>query len=250
MAAPGRANSRTLPIIRRDYQVCTVEYVLDGAGFLEINGHDLLKIEKDGVYFLPKHSDHCYYPDVKEPWNKLFFVVNGPLMESLLKEYKLSDCFVLENASSLKRFFLSFMAIKKSASGSDDAAALLFHEFVIACSGLLHRQEPEKCDLAEKLKEALEQDIAGKFVLSDYAESVNLSSEHLIRVFRSRWNVTPQAYRLQIRLNEAARLLAYSELSIKEIAIQCGFADGYSFSNSFRKHRQLSPLAYRRGSRS
>ena len=244
-ATGGSATARTLPIVRRNYQVCTIEYVVAGAGYLEIDGAEPLRIEKDGVYFLPRHRDHCYYPDRRDPWNKLFFVVNGSLVDSLLENYGLDNCFALENASALQRFFHGFINLKKSGHSSNDAAALLFHEFIISCAAL-HHSAGRVSDPAADLQQALENDLSEKFLLNDYARQHNFSSEHLIRIFRNRFGKTPGAYRLQLRLSMAARLLAYSELSVKEIAAQCGFADAYGFSNSFRKHWKISPADYRR----
>ncbi len=239
------ATARTLPIERKNYQVCTVEYVLSGAGFLQLNGAPAIRIQANEVYFLPKHSDHNYYPDKENPWDKLFFVVNGELMASIFQAYDLARTPVIRNAGMLKHYFTEFIKLRSSGS-SQNMAALLFHRFAIDCRILNSQQEQKKLTPVHQLKHILDGDLAEEFILNKYAAEHNFSSEHLIRLFRNEFATTPQAYRLRRRLNEARQLLLYSELTIKEIAGMVGFSDQYSFSHSFKTHYGQSPQQFRK----
>ena len=58
--------ARTAAISRSSYQFCTVEFVREGAGFLDINGKSF-HIRKNGVYFLTPGSTHTYWPDRSDP---------------------------------------------------------------------------------------------------------------------------------------------------------------------------------------
>ena len=44
---------------------------------------------------------------------------------------------------------------------------------------------------------------------------------------------------------EAARLLRFSDLSIKEIAARLGFSDQFAFSKAFKRQRGEAPLDFR-----
>ncbi len=46
-------------------------------------------------------------------------------------------------------------------------------------------------------------------------------------------------------LLEAARLLRFSDLSIKEIAARLGFGDQFAFSKAFKRQRGEAPLDFR-----
>jgi AraC family transcriptional activator of pobA len=46
-------------------------------------------------------------------------------------------------------------------------------------------------------------------------------------------------------LLEAARLLRFSDLTIKEIAARLGFSDQFAFSKAFKRQRGESPLDFR-----
>ncbi len=250
-AIPIQADAKTPVLIRHDYEVCTIEYVVDGAGFVELDRHPRARVEADGVYFLHKHSNHRYYPDREHPWSKLFFVVDGALMEYLLKSYDLDQCVDLPKVPELKRFFIEFIELQKHTSDSTDAAALLFHEFVLTAARLrFRRQSPPAADTpAARLKQQLETTPGEPFRLGTYAAGLGVAPAVLIRQFRRAYGLTPIEYRLKLRLAEAERLLAYSELSIKEIAALLGFSDQYYFSNCFRHHFRISPSSFRRSGR-
>jgi transcriptional regulator GlxA family with amidase domain len=50
----------------------------------------------------------------------------------------------------------------------------------------------------------------------------------------------------EVRVQEAARLLATTDLSVAGIARACGFANANHFGKVFRRFRQQSAGAYRR----
>ena len=53
----------------------------------------------------------------------------------------------------------------------------------------------------------------------------------------------------RVRIEHASSRLMYSQLSVSEIAQECGFKDLYYFSRWFRKHTRISPTEYRRQGR-
>ncbi|WP_437043165.1 AraC family transcriptional regulator [Streptomyces sp. enrichment culture] len=57
----------------------------------------------------------------------------------------------------------------------------------------------------------------------------------------------PLAYLTECRLDEAAALLTDTDLSIAHIAKAVGYADAFGFSAAFKRHKGLSPSAFRRG---
>ena len=72
-----------------------------------------------------------------------------------------------------------------------------------------------------------------------------LSVSHFNRLFREWSGYSPLEYVRRQRLDEARRLLADIDLSIKAIAARTGFADPYHFSRAFRQMDGLSPTEFR-----
>jgi AraC family L-rhamnose operon regulatory protein RhaS len=78
------------------------------------------------------------------------------------------------------------------------------------------------------------------------ASHVRLSTRQLDRLFHEAFDMPTGAYLLHTRLERARYLLSDSDLSIKQIARACGFAEPNYFSRIFRKRHGQSPGAYRR----
>ena len=82
--------------------------------------------------------------------------------------------------------------------------------------------------------------------LGDVARAARVSRFHLARQLRQ---VTGRSF-LQhlhaLRIDEAARLLAFSALSVKEVAAEIGYHDATQFCRHFRRARGMSPGSFRR----
>ncbi|MDI3389908.1 AraC family transcriptional regulator [Streptomyces sp. B-S-A8] len=55
----------------------------------------------------------------------------------------------------------------------------------------------------------------------------------------------PLTYLTECRMDEAESLLSDTDLALAEIARTIGYADAFGFSTAFKRHRGLSPTAYR-----
>ncbi len=81
--------------------------------------------------------------------------------------------------------------------------------------------------------------------LPEVAAHVGLSYVQFSRRFRAALGVTPFEYLAAIRMKKAKQLLTDTELPLRVIAAECGFASEYYFSNFFKKHCDMSPSAFR-----
>ena len=61
-----------------------------------------------------------------------------------------------------------------------------------------------------------------------------LSKSNLYRLFLNHFGISPKQYIIKLRMNKALRLLVEGNLSVKEIALQCGFSDDKYFSRMFK----------------
>lgn len=92
----------------------------------------------------------------------------------------------------------------------------------------------------------MEQEFAKDWRLEDFMEIARLSRSHFIRTFTKATRLPPFEYLIQIRLQNAMRLLRSSRLTISQVAYEVGFNDSNYFTRQFTKRKGLSPLAYRK----
>lgn len=86
---------------------------------------------------------------------------------------------------------------------------------------------------------------AEPITLGDIAGAANISQSEAARCFKKNLDVTPFNYLIQYRLEVAKTMLQSSEVSITEIAMQCGFESVSYFDRVFRKYYWLTPKEFR-----
>lgn len=80
--------------------------------------------------------------------------------------------------------------------------------------------------------------------IQDLANMAGLSISQLDRQFKSIFQMTPQQYVQKKRLEHAVRLLEM-DISITEIASQCGYTDHSAFSRKFKELTTLTPSKFK-----
>jgi AraC family transcriptional regulator, carnitine catabolism transcriptional activator len=94
----------------------------------------------------------------------------------------------------------------------------------------------------------MEEHVEDRLTLKNVAKSAELSDRQLERLFRRHLHVTPVAFYRQMRLDRAHRLLIYSRLSVRDVALATGFSTLAEFSRAF-KQKYGRPPSHARGAR-
>jgi AraC family transcriptional regulator, transcriptional activator of pobA len=78
-----------------------------------------------------------------------------------------------------------------------------------------------------------------------YADQLNISETYLNEAVKEITGFTATYWLMNEVMVEAKRLLAYSRLSVKEIANDLGYDDHTYFSKLFKKVSQVTPTDFR-----
>jgi len=81
------------------------------------------------------------------------------------------------------------------------------------------------------------------------ASVVNMSPFHFARMFKGALGVPPHAYITNVRMERAKRLLATSNMSLREIATTVGYQTQAHFTGVFHKQVGMTPRTYRLSAR-
>jgi AraC-like DNA-binding protein len=83
------------------------------------------------------------------------------------------------------------------------------------------------------------------FTATELSKRLNITREHLSRLFKHRLKTTPYTYILKNKIEAAKLSLRSNTLSLKEIAHRLGFSSPQQFSCVFKKTTGLSPRCFR-----
>ena len=82
--------------------------------------------------------------------------------------------------------------------------------------------------------EMMEQNLEEPLSRTDLAQSADLSTRQLERLFRKYLSRSPARYYLELRLNKARLLLLQTNMSVIDVALACGFVSASHFSKCYR----------------
>ena len=183
----------------------------------------------------------------------------------------LVDPGVLRRSGDLARFFEPGGGIpwRRARLGPDGAAVVrriarelesrrpwrgsVLAGYLAALVGLLARElagreEPGK-DAARwpllRVMDHVEANLHRPLPLRELAACAGLGVSRFSELFRRSVGASPGQHVRTLRLRRAELLLAYSELSVKQVARQLGFGSEALFSRAFKRHAGVSPSRFR-----
>ena len=77
------------------------------------------------------------------------------------------------------------------------------------------------------------------------ARMANMSVRAFERKFYGSFHLTPQRYLRRLRLRIASRMLVYTDHSLVDVGMACGFADQSHFTREFKRELGRPPRDYR-----
>ena len=83
-------------------------------------------------------------------------------------------------------------------------------------------------------------------LLEDVADKFDMNKSFLSKRFKTATGFGFKEYIINLRIQNACRLLLETNKSITDIAFECGFNDSNYFGDSFRKIKGISPRKYRK----
>lgn len=113
--------------------------------------------------------------------------------------------------------------------------------FSVACNPQKIRQKP--IESIAKLKTLLSVDLQKDLPLDSLAKELNANPYTLIRSFKAVTGITPHAYRMNCRIEQAKTFLRQGR-DITETALECGFFDQSHFHRHFQAMTTVTPREY------
>ncbi|MCX7845427.1 MAG: AraC family transcriptional regulator [Dictyoglomaceae bacterium] len=83
--------------------------------------------------------------------------------------------------------------------------------------------------------------------LEELSEKANISKFYLCRIFKDLLHMSPIEYINKVRVEKATEFLRNTDMSISDIAFECGFNNISYFIKVFKTYMKITPLKYRKG---
>ena len=226
------------------YDYYVFEYVVKGVGHIDTPNEKYV-VKKGSFYFLNRYHQLTYYADAQSPYEKMFIVLYGDFVDSLVKNYGIDEAVVIKRCNA-EEFMESILQLCGQTPIDYDALAIKVLEMFQMIFPSPYYVSEAKFAVANKIREFIDRNIEKKLTLEFISEELFVSIPHIERVFKETFHITPSKYISQRKINQVATLLITTNYSIEDIANQLGYSDAKYLSKCFKKAKGISPLQYRK----
>ena len=225
--------------------------LLSGTGVhIDNKGHEYKLYPGCFIQRIPGKIHSTYvHPDGK--WLEFFICFGRQLFEALTNIGLLDDeQDVLYPGLNMAIFdtLNNFMHSLSKAEDIELPMLLTEAQRIILTTYRMHNENITKNENMEIIKQAcqiINQDQFSRISAREVAGKIGIGYEKFRKLFKSKVGISPSEFTIQRRMNNAKSLLIDTKKSIKEISIELGFPDPFTFTKQFKKVVGVSPSNFR-----
>ena len=242
--------------------------LLDGATGYEFAGHEAVSLQGGHFLVVPPRLEHRGLHDIRSPcticglalkaedastWsNTTFSAAEASRLFAGLRQIVLRA----HPFSPAMRWLVRRLMEETGAfapEGSSDEARIALRALICAVLVEVMRQIAVPADepklFVQAAIEYLREHFQEPVRMDDLVRHVGFSRARLFDLFKAQTGLSPNDYLLRLRVDQAAKQLRETELSVTEIGLASGFSTGQYFSTVFSRYMGTSPKDFRKGVR-
>jgi len=224
----------------------------EGEGVLHLGGQKYV-IGADQAMFLYPGVSHRYYP-VTSPWKVHWFTFGGKNLPPVLDAagLKQSGVYSVVHAEQLvNKMRVAFSHLLSDSSLKGLECSSLVYDFLITLMKYAHSSGDEpvvtKYSRLKPVFDYIEQHYRDIITIDDLAATLDVTPQYLCNLFKATMNHRPFEYVNSFRIARSKDIMVqHPDMSLSEVAVQCGYESLSYFSSVFRKTEGLSPGEYKK----
>ncbi len=248
------------PLNNREGYVAShaISFVQSGEQIIKFYNGEEVKIKANQLVIIPRGV--YYISDLissGEQFKSLLFYFDDDIIHQFLSsinhtEFQKEDSsqhLLLNSSPILDTFCKSLISIYKNTNYQQSALApikilellhLLYQENKNLSNFLFQLTLPEK----RNIKSFMEKNFDKPLKIEDYAYLTGRSESTFRRDFKSTFEITPQKWLKEQRIEKALNILKNKEISVTELAFEVGYENISYFIKEFKKETGETPKQY------
>lgn len=229
--------------VLRDYGIV---YITDGQGIFKGRESRWKKINAGDIILLFPGIWHNYQPAEGTGWTERWILFNGDVANRWLVHELISQDSPVLHVGVRNELTERFDRVLELAQTDSPFARQVQAGLSMEIMGLVlkcHQRRPVKLTTrarsVERAIDYIRKNWSREIDFLALARKLGVSARHFRRLFQQATGLAPQQYLLNLRLNEAKRLLGF--MPISEVAYRVGFDNPLYFSRLFKEKIGIPP---------
>ena len=237
--------------VLNEYQLL---YITNGNGIFNFGtlSKQSCFITEGKMFFLMPGVWHSYQPLPNSGWNEYWIGFKGSMIDRIVNEgffINRPPVFTIGlNERIVDLYHKAIEIANEERAGYQQALSGIVMHII----GLMYYrdktrdfQDEELIRKMEKAKVIMRESLYKSVSPEQIANELNISYSGFRRAFREFTGTSPLKYIIELKLNEAKRLLSNTAMTVKEIAYNLNFDNPDYFPVFFKKRTGLTPMEYR-----
>lgn len=230
-------------------------YISSGTGKFESESSPAVRVEPGHAFLLFPGVWHRYTPDFETGWREHWIGFNGETAHRWRRCRFISAKNPILKLSAEDTVLAAFSRVMQSIRTNRPAVQQILAGVTSYLLGLFYSAQQARPTTETGNTNAIESAIvrihnefASNVNMKVLAEEIGVGYSWFRHAFVVHTGLSPHQYLLELRLVRARKLLAETNLAVKEIAMQTGFEDEHYFSRLFRRKLNFTPGQFRKRS--
>jgi AraC family transcriptional regulator len=156
----------------------------------------------------------------------------------------------LSNTDQIKEIFVSLCEHDQTGIESDD---ILLQSLILKLLYILNQKATPVIKLTpksnhhktiERILEYINGNLSADLTLEKLANAANFNTVYFHKLFKASTGKTPHEYIEERRIKKSVNLLISTDMTLAQIAYECGFSSQSYFSYAFKRRMGASPRDY------
>ena len=222
-----------------------LQHTTFGEGRLDFDGTAYRLTPGQTMLVTVPHA-HRYWLERGGHWEYFWALLHGREALRLARDLIAQRGPVLEIGPAVDRLAGAVLTLLTQTLTPGQASAQAYEMMAALHDGALPPTAPGPLPTAfARVLSHVDAHLSEALTVDRLARVAGQSRAHFVRGFRAALGQPPSDYIQSRRIERVERLLLASEMTVDQIARTTGFSDGNYLAKVFRRHRGLTPLAFR-----